>query len=368
MNLDAVTSASPLLSTRRLTLRPARTTDAAQIAAYRSLEETCRYVPFAPMDAAAVAERIDAHWNRHEPDRGNITFAVPFILFVLVASLVLLPRHREKQKRMPLDVLGALLLTSAPLLFAFGAVEAGEPGSGVPWSALVALVGAAVTGILFVVVERRARNPLVPLAFFQSRARVRANAATALLSAALSTSFLLFAFYLQGELGLSPLAAGLILVPLAIALVVAVAVVPPLLDRWGAHVCAVTGLACAAAGMIAIAVAAQFRAPAWLVVPAMLLIAAGMGFGLVGLQYAAVDGVSEDDAGIASGVQRAADQLGGSAGVALYIGVGFVSIGDAISPYVVASSLAVAGLVVAAIVASRIRSRGHSERFVPSAT
>src|SRR5690606_25357101 len=51
--------------------------------------------------------------------------AVPFILFVLVASVVLLPRDM-KQERAPLDFLGSILLTIAPLLFAFGVVEAGE--------------------------------------------------------------------------------------------------------------------------------------------------------------------------------------------------------------------------------------------------
>jgi hypothetical protein len=55
----------------------------------------------------------------------------------------------------------------------------------------------------------------------------------------------------------------------------------------------------------------------------MLLIAVGMGFGLVGLRYMAVSGTTDEDAGIASGVQRAADQLGGAGGGAVYVGIGF---------------------------------------------
>src|SRR5699024_5482990 len=109
----------------------------------------------------------------------------------------------------------------------------GDSTGGVPWLSIVALVGAVAAAALFVKVERRAANPLVPLTFFRNRTRVRANLATALLSAALSTSFLLFTFYLQDELGLSPLEAGLLLLPLAVALIVAVTVVPRLLGRWG---------------------------------------------------------------------------------------------------------------------------------------
>jgi len=276
--------------------------------------------------------------------------AVPFILFVLIATVILLPGDR-KQERAPLDILGSILLTGAPLLFAFGIVEAGE---GMSWLPVAALTGAFVAAILFVGVERRAPNPLIPLAFFRNRTRVRANLATALLSAALSTSFLLFTFYLQDELGLSPLEAGLLLLPLAVALIVAVTVVPRLMGRWGARSCIIAGLGFAGAGMIVIAVAAQLDAPAWVLIPAMLFIAAGMGFGLVGLQYAAVTGVTDDDAGVASGVQRAADQLGGSAGVTVFVGLGFASIAHGVSPYLLSSGLAIIGLGVAAFVARRV--------------
>lgn len=222
------------------------------------------------------------------------------------------------------------------------------------WLPVAALTGAFIAAILFVGVERRAPNPLIPLAFFRNRTRVRANLATALLSAALSTSFLLFTFYLQDELGLSPLEAGLLLLPLAVALIVAVTVVPRLMGRWGARSCIIAGLGFAGAGMIVIAVAAQLDAPAWVLIPAMLFIAAGMGFGLVGLQYAAVTGVTDDDAGVASGVQRAADQLGGSAGVTVFVGLGFASIAHGVSPYLLSSGLAIIGLGVAAFVARRV--------------
>ncbi|EIR9942420.1 MFS transporter [Salmonella enterica subsp. enterica serovar Johannesburg] len=279
--------------------------------------------------------------------------AVPFVLFVLIASVALLPRDRS-QERAPLDILGSILLTSAPLLFAFGVVEAGDSNGDVPWSSIAALVGAAAAAALFVKVERRAANPLVPLTFFRNRTRVRANLATALLSAALSTSFLLFTFYLQDGLGLSPLESGLLLLPLAVALVVAVTVVPRLLGRWGARACIVVGLSSAGAGMIVIAAAAQLEAPAWLLTPAMLFIAAGMGFGLVGLQYAAVTEVTDDDAGVASGVQRAADQLGGSAGVTVYVGLGFASALHGVSPYVLSSGLAIIGLCLATAIVQRI--------------
>ncbi|RBQ15941.1 MFS transporter [Spongiactinospora rosea] len=277
--------------------------------------------------------------------------AVPFIVFVLAATILLVPAD-PPGRGARLDPRGSVLLTAAPLLFALGVVEAGKDGGLGPLSP-VALAGAALAGTLFVVTERRTADPLIPPGFFRNRARVLANLATALLSAALSTSFLLFTYHLQNRLGLSPLAAGLTLLPLAVSLIAAATFVPRLLGRWGARVCAVTGIVLTALGMVAIA-AAPAGAHALATVPAMVLIAAGMGFGIVGLQYAAVTGVTGDDAGAAAGVQRAADQLGGSTGITVYIGVGFAPAFAGIDPFVTSSALALAGLAAAGFIAWRI--------------
>ncbi|MFC3522813.1 MFS transporter [Streptomonospora nanhaiensis] len=290
--------------------------------------------------------------------------SVPFVLVVLPAALLLVERDRPAAPGAgPLDVPGALLLTACPLLFAFGAVQAGEPGAPV-WAAPAALAGAALAGAGFARVEARSRNPLLPPAFFADRTRVAANVTTMLLSGALSTSFLLFTFYLQDRLGLGPLAAGATMLPLAAALVAASALVPRLLAGWGARACVLAGLAFTGAAMAVIALVAHWGAGPWAMVPAMVLIAAGMGFGLVGLQYLAVSGVTGDDAGTASGVQRAADQLGGSAGVAVYVGIGFAPALHGADPFLVAALLAGAGLLAGALVAGRMRvpAAGPGER------
>ena len=279
--------------------------------------------------------------------------SVPFILIVIVATLVLIPADRPASREpVRLDLPGALLLAACPLLFVVAAIEAGEPSTE-PWVSAAALAGAVLAGAWFVRVESTSPNPLVPLAFFADRARVRANLTTMLLSGALSTSFLLFTFYLQDRLGIGPLGAGLTMLPLAVALILASVLVPRLLGRWGARTCVLVGLAAAAGAMAVVAlVAVQGGGAAWLL-PAMLLIAAGMGFGIVGLQYIAVSGTTEEDAGIASGVQRAADQLGGAAGVAICIGLGFAPALHAGDPYVIAGVLAVIGLMVGAGIISR---------------
>lgn len=143
------------------------------------------------------------------------------------------------------------------------------------------------------------------------------------------------------------------MLPLAVALIAASVLIPRLLGRWGARACVLIGLAAAAGAMAVVAVVGVMGGGAAWLLPAMLLIAAGMGFGLVGLQYIAVSGTTDVDAGIASGVQRAADQLGGAAGVAVYVGLGFAPALHAGDPFVIAATLAVAGLAAGAVIILR---------------
>lgn len=280
--------------------------------------------------------------------------SVPFILIVLLAAVFLVESDRPVAEDVPpLDLPSALLLTACPLLFIFGVVEAGEPATSA-WVVSGALAGSVAAGIGFVRVEARSRNPLLPLRFFANRTRVAANLTTMLLSGGLSTSFLLFTFYLQDRLGIGPMGAGLTMLPLAVSLVVFSMLVPRLLSRWGARACVLAGVGFTAAAMAAIALVSSLHAGGVAMIPAMLLISAGMGFGIVGLQYLAVSGVTENDAGIASGVQRAADQLGGATGVAICVGIGFAPALHSFDPFLTATLLAAVGLVIGAVVVWRM--------------
>lgn len=282
--------------------------------------------------------------------RSVFLVAVPFVAVVLVAAFLLVPPDAPISPS-PIDLPGSVLLTAAPLLFAFGVIQFGE----MPMVATASLVVGVVAAVAFVGVEKRRSFPLIPPEFFRHRSRVQANLATALLSAALSTSFLLYTFQLQDRLGLSPLQSGLMMVPLAVFLIAATLVIPPVLDKFGPVACALLGISVAAMAMVLIAVVSAMALAAWTLIPSMLLIAAGMGFGLIGLQYIAVSGTTGDDAGVASGVQRAADQLGGATGVSLFIGIGFSPVFTGAVPFIFSGGFAVAGLVLAAICVARVR-------------
>ncbi|MDU0290291.1 MFS transporter [Saccharothrix longispora] len=271
---------------------------------------------------------------------------LPLVAVVVGACLLLLPRDAAPS-RAPVDLPGAALLVAAPLLLIFGVIRFGDEDPD------PALAGAAVVaGLLcvaaFPVVERRTEHPLVPLSFFRHRERVLANGATALFSAALSTTFFLMTLHLQVERGLSPIAAGAAFLPLAVTLVLATLVVPGIIARLEFARTALLGMATTGVGIGLLAVTPDTSPLVVSVFPGTVLVAFGMGVGLVALQNAALRGVTDADAGVASGVQRCADQLGGASGIALYVGVGFSPLrAPGTDPFLVSYGLALVGLVLA---------------------
>ncbi len=250
------------------------------------------------------------------------------------------------------DVLGGLLLTAGPLALVHGVLQAAEHPWTEPRVYVPVLAGVAATG-LFVLVEARSRNPLVPLSFFADRTRLVANGATVLLSAALSTSFLLVTLYLQHVLGMSPMQAGLAYVPFCAAILVSATVVGRTIGALGLSGAAIAGLLSAAAGTAWLS-----RLPVdgslWTdAMPGMLLVGVGMGVGLIALQNAALHGVTEADAGVASGVQRSVDQLGGATGMAVLVGAAVAAgasgdVAASVEGYRTAFSWATVGVLLAA--------------------
>ncbi|MGW6460319.1 MFS transporter [Streptomyces sp. NPDC055078] len=236
---------------------------------------------------------------------------VPLAAAVLLITPKVVPADGPRVRTGRLDLPGAALLTAGPLTLVYGVLES-EP---------MAIAAGVLLLAAFVAVEARTRNPLVPLSFLAHRTRALANAATVLLSAALSTAFFLLTLYLQDVVGLSPLRAGLAFLPFCVVLLLAISVVSRLITALGVKRTALVGLALTAAGLAWLVRLPDQGGYAVDVLPGMVGVAAGMGIGLLALQNAALYGVTEDDAGTAAGVQRSVDQLGGSLGLAVLVGV-----------------------------------------------
>lgn len=210
------------------------------------------------------------------------------------------------------DVLGAVLVTVGIAALVHG-VSSLEQGAG---SALVALVVGLVLLGLFLVVEARVPNPLMPLSLFRHRAVIGANLFGFLLTAGQLAGFYFCSLYIQRVMGYSPLQSGLAFLPFCVGVVVGLQGAGRLVPRVGARGVLAGGGALAGLGLLWFGLMTPDGSFVGNVLGPSLATAIGMGACFVAMGGAATTGVPDRDAGVASGVLNSSRQLGGVVGLA----------------------------------------------------
>jgi EmrB/QacA subfamily drug resistance transporter len=199
-----------------------------------------------------------------------------------------------------LDLPGLTLVTLAALGLVWGLVRANSVGwAGV--ETLTALVVGALAAVAFVLWERGAPAPMLPLRLFRSRAFSGGNAAIFLLNACITGAIFLMPQFQQIVLAQGPLDAGLRMLPWGIAPFLVARRAGVLADQIGERVLAVTGLALATVGMVWIAlIAAPGQSYADQIAP-MAISGVGFGVSIPALTRAVTSTVAPADIGKASG-------------------------------------------------------------------
>jgi len=255
---------------------------------------------------------------------------VPLVLASLVGGAALLPEGPTARAVRP-DLLGQALGTAALAALVFALIESGRAGVGSTATLSGAAVAlAALAG--FLAAERRSRRPLLDLGWFGRPEFSGANAGSALMNFGTLGALFAIGLYLQQGRDLSPLAAGLNLVPLALPLAALTPFTGRVVGVVGPRLPAGLGLLTSGAGYLGVALIggrAIVGPGGWAFLG---LAGAGMGFAVPALVAGATEALGPDRAGIAAAVNNTSRQVGGAIGVAL-IG-GFVG---------VAASLAASG-------------------------
>ncbi|MFB4302094.1 MFS transporter [Actinomadura sp. NTSP31] len=239
----------------------------------------------------------------------NVPIAVP----LLVLGPLLLAESRGTARAY--DPAGAVTVTLAVSAAVYGVDRGPEQGWSSPWT-VGAFAVAALAGAAFAWIESRSAAPLVPLRTFRSRALTGGNAVTlAAATAVFGTSFAV-SQYAQDVLGYSPLAFGIATAVLPVLAVAGSYAAQAALGRFAVRPVAVAALAVMAAGCL---VLGQVRADGGYAIgllPGLALLGFGLGAAGVAGSVAALAGAGDGDAGLASGINTAAFQLGGAFGVA----------------------------------------------------
>jgi predicted MFS family arabinose efflux permease len=179
-------------------------------------------------------------------------------------------------------------------------------------AAAVLLLGA------FVAIERRVAAPLLPLRVIADRNRGASFVSVGIGASAMFAVFMFLTYYLQQNLGFSPVSNGLAFLPMTATVVVSAMLSSTTLQaRFGARTLIVAGMVLGAAGMLLLTRLGVHSSYAADILPSLLVLGAGMGMIFAPSMSNATLGVAPADAGVASATVNASQQVGGSVGVAL---------------------------------------------------
>lgn len=312
-----------------------------------------------PVIGGAIAQGIAWEW----------IFWINVPLGLVLIPFVLTKIRESHGPEAGLDVPGLGLATLGALGLVWGLVRGNAAGWG-SLEVLGTLVAGAVVLAAFVVWERRAREPMLPISLFASRAFSAGNSASFLGFAALTGAVFFVSQFLQFGLGNDPLDAGLRQLPWTATLFICAPIAGPLTDRYGPRPFMIGGLLLQAIGMGWMAlVAAPDMAYGNLIAP-MILAGCGISMSIPGMQSAVVGAVPRAFVGKAAGANTAMRQLGGVFGVAIAVavfsGAGGYASAQAFSDGFVLAIAVCAGLSLAGALASLALEPEPKEDLVPA--
>ena len=266
--------------------------------------------------AAAVGPVAGGWVVAHASWRWIFYFNVPLGAIVAVLATRRVEETRDEGARGPLDVAGTALAVVGLGVLVWALLEAPAAG-GLAAPRTVALLVAAFGALVgFVIVEARARSPLVPLALFRSPTFAGTNLATLLLYAALGAVFFFLPFDLVQVQRYSPAEAGAALLPFVVLLSAMSRWAGRLVPRFGARLPLVVGPVLAGVGFALLALPGTGGTYVATFFPAVVVLGFGMGLTVAPLTTAVMGSVDSRHAGVASGINNAVARAAGLLAIA----------------------------------------------------
>lgn len=309
-----------------------------------------------PLIGGSLTEHVSWHW----------IFWLNVPLGLAVLPLARLRLSESFGNGNPLDFPGTLLASGGLFGIVYGLVRGPADGWTSPYVLTALFAGAALLAG-FVLHGSRARNAMLPMRLFRSRAFAGINAASLLMFLGMFGSIFLLSQYMQGVLGYSPTEAGLRMLPWTGMPMLVAPIAGYLSDRVGGRPVVATGLFLQAAGLAyyASVVAADASYSAQL--PALIISGIGMSLYFAPASNLVMSSVRPQEQGIASGANNALREVGGALGIAVMSSIfsaqgGYAtaqSFIDGLRPALVVGAVVVG---LAGLAALAIPSAGRPER------
>ncbi|NUW36564.1 DHA2 family efflux MFS transporter permease subunit [Nonomuraea sp. SMC257] len=254
----------------------------------------------------------------------------PVGIVALVMGVLLIKENRA-QTLARIDWLGVVLLSGAMFALVWSVIKAPEWGWG-DGKTIGFLAGFAVLIAAFVFWQSKARQPLVPLSLFRNLSVSIGTVLMMMVAFAMFGAMFFLGFFFQGVHGLTPLEAGLRMLPMSAGMIVASPLAGMLIGKLGAKVTMAIGLVITAASMFLMA---QLSIDASFIESAIpfVLLAFGLSPVFVGATEIIVGNAPVELSGVAGGMQQSAMQVGGALGTAILGAVMAGEIADKLPGY-----------------------------------
>ncbi len=263
-----------------------------------------------PLIGGAIVDGISWQW----------IFWINVPIGALAIPLVLTRMRESFGPDSSLDIPGLGLVTAGAFGLVWGLVRANQEGWGSP-EVVAALVAGALLVTAFVAWERVAREPMLPISFFRSRAFSAGNAAIFFTFASLFSAVFFYAQLLQTVLGYSPFAAGLRLMPWTATFITVAPLAGALADRIGERPLMVCGLSLQAIGMLWLALIAEPGMPYSHMLAPFIVAGVGVSMAIPAAQNSVVGSIAAEAIGKAAGANSMMRELGGVFGIAVTVAV-----------------------------------------------
>ncbi|MFT4084890.1 MAG: DHA2 family efflux MFS transporter permease subunit [Nocardioides sp.] len=239
------------------------------------------------------------------------------IAVVALAGALLFLRNQRSEHRPRLDIPGTLTVSAALFSIVYGFSHA-ETNGWADAATSVWLAAGVVLLAVFVWLQARTTHALLPLRIVVDRTRGGSYLVVFIAGIGMFGIFLFLTYYLQQNLGFTPIRTGLAFLPMiGVVIVASTLATALLLPRFGPRWMTALGMFVAAGGLVLLTQLSDASTYAADILPGLMIIGLGLGLSMAPSMQGAISGVSGDDAGVASATVNTMQQVGGSVGTAL---------------------------------------------------